>query len=146
MCEKAPLPTPILIIVVENHGAVVGWPLVIPGETTLIALPFYKDRKTLALIRQKKAFSINLVNDAQRAVEIFGKPGEKKLEKWGNVVNCKVAPCYALGDASRVIECIYRGEFGIKDHVVVLCSAVASYGCGKFTMWDPCANLQLPAV
>jgi len=32
VCEKSPLPTPVLVVVVGGHGAVVGWPLVIPGE------------------------------------------------------------------------------------------------------------------
>lgn len=140
MCERSPLPTPVLVIVASHHGAVVGWPLVIPGEQPLVGLPLHKARKTLQVIRETRAFSINLVQDAGRAYEIFGKPGERKLERWGNVAECKVLPCRRLGDASRVVECIYDYEVEVGDHVIVLCRAVASYGCGEYAVWDPCSK------
>jgi len=138
MCEKSPIPTPVLVVVVDNHGAVVGWPLVIPGEPPLLALPLHKTRRTLALIREKKAFSINFVKDAERAFEIFGKPGEDKLSKWGAASKCKTLPCNALGDASRVVECLYEGEVEVGEHVLVLCQVKAAYGCGDYAVWDPC--------
>ena len=140
MCERSPLPTPVLVVIVGDHGAVVGWPLVIPGEPPLVGIPLHKSRKTLTLIRQEKSFSINLVKDVERAYEIFGRPGEKKLERWGQISRCKAAPCMVLGGASRVVECVYGGELEIGDHVVVLCRAVASYGCGEYAIWDPCSR------
>lgn len=146
MCEKSPLPTPVLVVVVGGHGAVVGWPLVIPGDSPLVAVPLHRSRRTLELVRQVRAFSINLVNNAERAYEIFGKPGERKLERWGHVSRCRSAPCVALGDAARVVECVYKGEVEVGDHVVVLCHAVASYGCGEYAVWDPCnASRRQPA-
>lgn len=140
MCERSPLPTPVLVVVVADHGAVVGWPLVVPGEPPLIGLPLHKSRRTLELIRSEKAFSINLVADAERAYEVFGRPGERKLERWGNAAKCRALPCRALGDAARVVECLYEREVELGDHVVVLCRAVASYGCGRYAVWDPCAQ------
>jgi len=140
VCERSPLPTPVLVIVASSHGAVVGWPLVIPGDQPLVGLPMHKARKTLQVVREARVFSINLVQDAERAYEIFGKPGEKKLERWGNVAECKVLPCRRLGDASRVVECIYSHEVEVGDHVVVFCRAVASYGCGEYAVWDPCSK------
>ena len=139
-CEKSPLPTPVLVIVVERHGAVVGWPLVLPGEPPIVGLPFHKSRKTLELIRHSRFFSINLVRDVERAYEIFGRPGENKLERWGSFEKCKLLECYRLGDAERVVECIYDGEISIGEHSVVLCKVAISYGCGDFGVWDPCVH------
>ncbi|AFA39533.1 Conserved protein/domain typically associated with flavoprotein oxygenase, DIM6/NTAB family [Pyrobaculum oguniense TE7] len=137
-CERSPLPTPVLVVVVADHGAVVGWPVVIPGDRPLVGIPLHKNRKTLELIRRAKAFSINLVADAARAYEVFGRPGEKKLERWGDVAECKALPCRALGNATRVVECLYDREVEVGDHVVVFCKAVVSYGCGPYAVWDPC--------
>ncbi|ACB40263.1 flavin reductase family protein [Pyrobaculum neutrophilum] len=137
-CENSPLPTPVLVVVVADHGAVVGWPLVIPGEPPTVAIPLHKNRKTLELIRRHRVFSVNLVKDADRAYEVFGKPGERKLERWGSVAPCRALPCLTLGDASRAVECLYQGEHDVGDHVIVFCSAVASYGCGDYAVWDPC--------
>ncbi len=137
-CEKSPLPTPIVVLVVGNHGAVVGWPAVVPGDVPLVGVPLHKSRKTLDLIREAKTYTLNLVTNGERAMEIFGQPGEDKLAKWGNVTNCRLLPCKALGDASRVVECIYDREVELGDHLLVFCRAVASYGCGDFAMWDPC--------
>lgn len=139
-CEKSPLPTPVLVIVVDSHGAVAGWPLVVPGDPPIVGIPLHKTRKTLELIRQSRQFSINLVKDVERAYEIFGKPGENKLERWGNSARCKVLDCYRLGDAERVIECIYDGEIQIGEHSVVLCKVAIGYGCGDYGMWDPCVT------
>ncbi|AAL63971.1 flavin reductase family protein [Pyrobaculum aerophilum] len=138
MCERSPIPTPVFVIVVADHGAVVGWPVVIPGDQTIVGLPLHKSRRTLQLIRREKAFSINMVADADRAYEIFGKPGDKKLERWGAVADCKILPCKRLGDAARVVECLYEREVEVSDHVIVFCKAVISYGCGNYAVWDPC--------
>lgn len=138
MCEKSPLPTPVLVVVVKEHGAVVGWPLVIPGGPPIVAFPMHKSRKTLELIREAKAFSLNLVRDAERAYSVFGRSGPDKLRRWGSAERCKILPCERLGDASRVIECLYNGEIDMGDHVVVKCIAVLWYGCGEYAVWDPC--------
>jgi len=130
----------VLVVVVGSHGAVVGWPVVIPGEPPLIGIPLHKNRKTLAFIRQERAFSINLVKDIERAVEIFGKPGDLKLERWGRAARCRLAPCFALEDATRVVECVYQGELEVGEHVIVLCRALTSYGCGEYAVWDPCSQ------
>ncbi|MEM1597716.1 MAG: flavin reductase [Pyrobaculum sp.] len=143
MCERSPLPTPVLVVVVKDHGAVVGWPVVIPGEPPLVGVPLHKSRKTLELIRAEKVFSLNLVKDAERAYEIFGKPGADKLSRWGAAARCKTLNCVALGDASRVVECLYEREVEVGEHVVVFCKAVDYYGCGEYAMWDPCRRRQV---
>lgn len=120
-----------------SHGAVVGWPIVIPGEIPRVGIPLHKSRKTLTYIRREKIFTLNLVRD-WRALEVFGKPGVDKLARWGNVAPCRLLKCNALGDASRVAECIYRGEVEVGEHVIVFCDVVLSYGCGEYIMWDPC--------
>ncbi|MBP1449555.1 MAG: flavin reductase [Thermoproteus sp.] len=139
MCEASPLPTPIVVAVAGDGGAVVGWPLVIPGEPPLVAVPLRAGRRTLEAVRRAKHYSLNLVRDASRAVEIFGSESPDKLRRWGGAVACERAPCLRLPDASRWIECEYAFEYAVGEHFLVFCRAVHWGGCGEYAVWDPCS-------
>ncbi|MFB6490539.1 MAG: flavin reductase family protein [Thermoproteus sp. AZ2] len=137
-CELSPLPTPLVVVVAGDGGAVIGWPLVIPGSPPLIALPFAPGRRTLEAVRRARYFSLNLVKDYEKAVEIFGSEGRDKLKRWGGAVPCERLACLRLPDASRWVECEYAQELEVEGHVLVLCKAVYWSGCGEYAIWDPC--------
>ena len=107
----------------EDHGMLANWVTQAGFEPPMVAVAVENDARTLAMIRDARAFAVSVLADGQR--ELAGKLGRSstKVPTKLKGVKTRPGPIYKspiLAEALGWLECRLVGTLPAGDHTVVL--------------------------
>lgn len=134
------VPHPLVIITAGKYnepgkrgGMTAAWLSRVSYNPPLFAVAMAPTRHTYALIKEFKAFVINVVSKSLASIAkgVFGSVSGWQIDKF---TECRITPISArkvnapvIPNAALIIECKYVTEFLAGDHVLVVGEAIEAY-------------------
>ncbi|MEM3980222.1 MAG: flavin reductase family protein [Ignisphaera sp.] len=134
------VPQPLIIVTAgdpetpgKRGGMTVAWYSRVSWNPPLIAISIAPSRYTYQLIKEYKAFAVNVVSKKHEkiALEIFGTLSGKHIDKFAKAgiqpIKAQAITAPIIPESPIVLECKLLTEFPVGDHVVVISEVVKAY-------------------